>query len=442
MKINELLSRHQKKLWLLPVLLGVLLLVLTVRNRQAPQRLEARMTEAAYPVRVATARPAEETPWVRGFGTVEPARVWYAAADVSGRIVEIHPRLKEGARVRRNEVLLRIDSEPYRLMLKRQEADLVQVRADLRALHIRESGDRNLLNSSTRSLRLYEKDLKRYRNLLAEGAVSRSEVEAMERTVLNQRQKVQDLEKALSTVPAEEEALLARIDGLKAAVRQAELDLEHSTVRAPFDGRIAGLAVEHSQFVPAGQQLFRLEDASTLEINVQLGMDKLAALAPAGEEETESPAEVLLQGATGEWYRWKARFDRYDHRVDPTTRTAGIVVTVNDPLSLEGRLSLMSGMYCEVRIMGEPVPGLLALPREALRNGQVYRVNGEDRLEYRDVKVLTSDADEILVMSGLEKGDRVVLSDLTPAVPGMKLRPLQQACEEETEGTLPEVCRP
>lgn len=431
MKVRTFLEEKQKKIWVIPVVMGIMLLVQTARHRQGPLRVEADTVEATATVRVAPARPAPEVPWVQGFGTVAPAKVWHAVADVPGRIVEIHPSLKEGTLVREGEILLRIDESGYRLVLLQQEASLAQARADLERLRIQERADRTSLKTGTRSLALYEKDLERYRNLLAEGAVSRAEVDGLERAALTERQKVQNLEKALSARPAERTALEARITGLEASVNRAALDLEHCLVRAPFDGRIASPAVELSQFVTGGKELLRIEDTSSLEINVQVGLDRITALGLEQEDQGPATALVRLQGATGQWFQWPARFDRDYHRVDPVTRTVGVVVTVDDILSEGDAVPLVSGMYCEVRLMGQSVPDLLAIPREALHGRKVYRVTTDNRLEYRQVTTMDCGVDDVFIRSGLEEGDLVVLSDMAAAIPGMKLNPLS-----EGDGTL------
>lgn len=424
MKISDFLKKNQKKVWILPVLLGIMLLIQTTRHRQGSLRDETPPVEPAVSVRVAATLPAREAPWIQGFGMVEPARVWHAVADVPGRIVEIHPSLGEGAMVRKGEVLLRIDETGYRLALLQQKSALSQARADMKGLGIQEENDRTSLKTETRTLALYEKDLKRYRNLLEGGAVSRAEVDGLERAALVERQKVQNLRKSLSSFPSERSAIEARITGLEASVERAVLDLEHCLIVAPFDGRLAGLAVELSQFVTGGKELLRVEDTSSLEINVQVGLDRMASLGLGQESLEPAGAVVRIQGATGKLFEWTARFDRSYNRVDPLTRTVGIVVTVDDTLSEKDGIPLVSGMYCEVLLMGQPEKGLLAIPREALHGQDVYRITPDNRLEYRRVETVDSDGANLLVRSGLNEGDLVVLSDLTAPIPGMKLAPV------------------
>ena len=410
----------------MPVVMGMMLLVQTVRHRQGPLRVEDDLGERPLPVQVAAARPAEEAPWIEGYGTVVPARTWHAVADVTGRVVQAHPDLKEGALVGKGEILLRIDESGYRLALRQQEAALAEARAGLQELRSAEKADGISLKTEMHAQALFEKDLKRYRNLLANGAARRSEVDALERALLAERQKVQALQKTLELLPSQQAALQARISGLEAAVDRASLDLEHCLILAPFEGRIAKLDVDMSQFVTAGREMFRIEDSSSLEINVQIGLDRLETLGLYGESGTHSRALVRLQGSTGKWFQWPARLDRNYRRVDPVTRTVGLVIRVDEALPEENPVPLLSGMYCQVLLMGEPVEGLLAIPREAIHGENVYFVTAENRLEPRKVQALESDGPDLLIRSGLSAGDRVVLSNLSTVIPGMKLAPVTE----------------
>ena len=110
--------------WLIvpPVVLGILLVVLVVRGREEPQRVAPE--ERARAVRVVAVPAVDVVPRAIGYGSVEPATVWEAVAEVGGKIVEIHPRLKSGEILPKGTVLLRIDPADYRLAVAQIEADV------------------------------------------------------------------------------------------------------------------------------------------------------------------------------------------------------------------------------------------------------------------------------------------------------------------------------
>ena len=113
--------------------------------------------------------------------------------------------------------------------------------------------------------------------------------------------------------------------------------------------------------------------------------------------------------------------------IDSQTRTLGIDVAVAHPFRniVPGKKPpLVRGMYVEVEIRGIALAGRIVVPRAALRDGQVFVVNKENRLEPRAVEIAFVQSGFACIRAGLEEGERVVVSDLTPAVAGMLLDPV------------------
>jgi len=155
-------------------------------------------------------------------------------------------------------------------------------------------------------------------------------------------------------------------------------------------------------------------------------------------------AVVRLRGGTVN-AQWKARFTRISDTIDPKTRTAGVIVAVDDPYrqAIPGvRPPLVKNMFVEVELRGKPRPGQVVVPRAALHGRQVYVVTAENRLERRGVAVAFMQTNFASIKSGLKAGERVVISDLIPAVEGMLLDPVMdddaaRALIDEAEGRGP-----
>ncbi|MDD5727857.1 MAG: hypothetical protein PHV59_04750, partial [Victivallales bacterium] len=80
------------------------------------------------------------------------------------------------------------------------------------------------------------------------------------------------------------------------------------------------------------------------------------------------------------------------------------------------------GLFCSVEIRGPTVKNLLAIPRYALHDNFLYIADRDDRLEIRPVKTGFSIEQYTIIESGLKSGERVIVSDIVPAVKGMKLK--------------------
>ncbi|PUB90637.1 MAG: hypothetical protein DBP01_06570 [gamma proteobacterium symbiont of Ctena orbiculata] len=121
---------------------------------------------------------------------------------------------------------------------------------------------------------------------------------------------------------------------------------------------------------------------------------------------------------------WGAEFVRFSDNVDPETRTMGVVVAVDRPFEkIEPgiRPPLSKGMFVQVLLQGKPQPERIVVPRSAIRDGVVYLADEENRLRRQPVDLLFSQGEISIVASGVTAGQKIIVSDLVPAVSGMRL---------------------
>ena len=88
---------------------------------------------------------------------------------------------------------------------------------------------------------------------------------------------------------------------------------------------------------------------------------------------------------------------------------------------------LVKGMFVEVEIKGTPVPDQIVVPRSTVTNDLVYVVDETNRLQRREVKTKLAGANFLVVESGLTVGERIVVSDILPAIDGMLLEPVNDS---------------
>ncbi len=437
-----------------PILLGLAVLVLLVLGREAPPRRS--LAEAVRTVRVIELQTLDVIPRAMGYGTAQPARVWQAVAEVRGRVVEVHPDLQAGALLEAEALLLRLDPAEYELSLARFEAELARVVAQLEELEVQEANDRESWEIEEASLVLAEAELARLESLVDRQAISAAEIDQQRRTVLNQRQNVQRFQNSLRLIPQQRRSLEAEQAVKQAGRAQAELDLAKTELRAPFACRLGDVDLQPGQFVSAGQLLFAAHGTGAAEIEAQVPLDQLRTLIAPGEvtappmvwDPQHVPAfyefQAVVRYHSGDFrVEWDARVVRLRERLDPRTRTAGLVVAVDGPyeLAIPGqRPPLKQGMYCQVELRGSVRRDRIVIPRAALHQGHVYLVDGDGRLERRAVEVDFAQADFVCLAGGLSPGEVLVVSDPQPAIEGLRLEPvrdeeLQQRLEAQAAGT-------
>ncbi len=424
-----------------PIVVGVALMAYQVKNRQAPQHES--LKEVAKKVRVISVPKLTVVPRALGFGNVTPGTVWEAVAEVAGKIVKIHPLLKAGAILPKDTVILKIEPTDYQLAQQSTEADIRAIDAQISELKTREKNTNASLGIERRSLALNEKDLKRKQALLKRRAVSQAAVDQEERTLLARRQSMQSLRNSLNLLPAEAARLKAQRAILEIKLKDAKLDLERTTITLPFDARIAEVNIELAQFAGQGKTLIVADSIDISEVSAQLPVDKMARLldrsrlknfsvtsASANIEQILGLKPIVRLRSANLNVSWPGRVVRVSDRLDPRTRTLGVIVAVDNPykLSAEGlRPPLAKNMYVEVELRGVPQKNKIVLPRSALHNGRVYVVGKDNRLQIKPVEIAYAQGNLTVLASGLNAGEQVIVSDLIPAIDGMLLSPVVDA---------------
>ncbi|MCY4442724.1 MAG: efflux RND transporter periplasmic adaptor subunit [Deltaproteobacteria bacterium] len=425
----------KKLLILVPVGLGLLVVMYAVTSREGPRRVAPE--ERTTSVRVVPAAAVDVAPRALGYGNVKPGRVWEAVAEVSGTVVFRHPELRRGAILAAGTELLRIDPADYRLAAKQIEANIRAVEAQIAVLEARAVNTERSLAIEERSLSLNRKQFERTRELLRRGAVSQSDADREERSVLAGEQAVQNLRNAAKLIPAERAVQEAARDQLKAQLETARRNLSRTTIVAPFTCRIAAVSVELAQFATKGQVLVEADSLDVAEIIAQVPIGRALTLLPPDFELPREPGSVVprlremvdIQAAvrlrTGDVdIEWPARFSRMSDPVAPRTRTAGVIVAVAQPYRRVAsglRPPLVKNMYVEVELRGPPRLDAVVIPRAGLRDGHVYVAGPDQRLHFREVQVDFVQTNVVVLRSGLEPGEPVVISDLPFAVEGMRL---------------------
>lgn len=441
-KILQALQPYLMKLLIFPpIIAGAVVLVIAVNNRMGPEKVPE--TEVARTLRVIKIQKMDFQPRAIGYGTARPAQVWQAIAEVKGRVVELHPELKPGVFIKKNELLVRIDKKDTEIAISRLKADIAKANSNISELNANKINYDASLQLEREALEVAEVELQRVERLVQSNAGAQAEVDVQRRAVLVQKQKVRSIENSINLWPSQLEAAKANLAASNANLKEKERDLERVEIRAPFDCRMGPVNLELNQFLSAGQTLFEVQATSGVEIEAQVAIKNMRLLFDRelrqqdlanGQTELSQNAvkryfdlDVLVRYSAGsERVEREATFERLREELDNQTRSLGVVVAIHDPYkSLEKGPPPASGMYCEVELSGKLQPDRVVIPRSSLHDEHVYVLDRDNRLRRRKVKVDTTQSEFAVLESGLEVGDILIVSDPTPAVEGMLVEPVE-----------------
>lgn len=320
------------------------------------------------------------------------------AAQVSGRIVSVDPSFAAGGAFRRGQTLARIDDADYRLAVIRARSQVAQAREGV----AREE---------------------------AESELARRDWEA-----LGQGQKAS----ALALREPQLAQAKAALDAAQAQLRSAELDLERTNVRAPFDGRVRAKRANVGDFVGPGAVVAEVFATDVMEVRIPLADSDLALLqTPVGfnasSRNAGAPAH-LSAPVGGQTRKWEGRLVRTEATVDAQTRLVYGTVEVRDPFSTRNGAPLAPGLFVTAHIDGAKSESFAAAPRSALkRNEFIYVVTAENTIDIRTVRAAQTTGDEVYFRTGVQPGERVVVSHLPSPRQGMKVTPIARAASAEAE---------
>ncbi len=172
-------------------------------------------------------------------------------------------------------------------------------------------------------------------------------------------------------------------------------------IMPPQGGVITRLGVREGAYVEPDDVMFTIVDLSRLWVMIDFFEQQARWIRPGLPVEVRAPA---IPGKV-----WKGRIEFVYPQVDPVARTLRARLSLDNP---EGEL--MPDMFVEARVLRPPREGLLLVPREAVmptgRRDIVICALGEGRFKPVEVETGEWGDDEVEILSGLRKGDRVVVS--------------------------------
>ena len=317
----------------------------------------------------------------------------------------------EGTFVEKGDLLYTIDPQPF-------QAKLVEAQSQLAAART------NLIKAQS--------DLGRIKPLAEMKAVSE-----------------QDLDSAV----AQEAAMRAAVNASEAAVELANIELSYTRIKAPIDGLIGLTKAKPGEFVgrdPNPVVLNTLSDIDPIRVRFSISEREYLIMARTymagntdtrrGGTETESAGQQDRGGSRNREARSERKSDltliladnsEHDHKghvvaasqsINQETGTYTIEAAFPNP-----RLYLLPGQFARVRAHYEVLEDVVVIPRKAVSELQglfrVYVVGDGDEVAVREVTLGPQTGHDVIIETGLQAGERVIVEGIQKVRPGIKVKP-------------------
>jgi len=325
------------------------LLVLSCRSR------EESTGAVAMPVHVeaVAVKVAELQQAIPAVGSLSSPQETVVAPQIAGRVVSLD--IAQGKVMQRGTILVRLDDSIQKAALAAAEAALTNARD------------------------IYQRD----RQVIKTGGVSEQQLQS-DKTAVQQAQ---------------------------AQVRQAQVNLQYTTIRAPFTGVIGLRQVSLGAYLKAGDAIVGISQLDPLFMDFELPQQTIGRIM-LGQK-----ASFAVPGLNGEF---EGSVTTIDPTLDIASRNVHVQATVPNP-----KLLLKPGMFTRVRLIVGTKPETLFVPAQTLvAEGDaryVWVVTPDDRAQRRSVKVGVYRNNWVEIISGLKPADRVITAGVQKLYPAAKL---------------------
>ena len=364
-----------------------------IKNSSSKPRRQPPPANAPF-VQTQTAQISSEQVIIRAMGTVIPAREMLLKSRTSGEIIAVHSEFIPGGCIMAGEEILEIDPRDYELAVTQKQSLVANA---LYALKIE---------------------------------LGQQDIAKREWKLVNGSRPIKTGDRALVLRKPHLKKAKADLEAAKADLAQAKLNLARTKLTVPFNSIIKSKNVETGSQVSTGEKLAEIVNIDQYWIQISVPVDRLNWMKiPRTAEQSGSEVQIQYRNQA---YERTGYVIRLLSELENEGRMARILVAVNDPLNIKNpensQPPLLLGEYVRVKIKGRKLTDVFKIQRAALRNNNSIWVAGEkNKLLVRSVTILWRDKDSVLIKTGLEQGEKIIISDLSTPVDGMNIRVLENS---------------
>ena len=376
------------------ILVGVQATMMLIDRKKSPQSRRA-PKENIKTVRVASYKSMNHQVVVRAQATASPVAELAVASQVQGKVTWVSPAFVEGGRVKKGDLLFRIDPVDHQLQVQQAQAGLAKATYELDLISAQKKAAESGIN-------LYKKMSKS--NNLSEIKPDMSGLARYEPQIANAK---------------------ASLKSARASLKRAVLNFNRTKITAPFNGYIRSVSLAQGQIISSGQTMARMFKENPVILKVSLPVAELQwiTIQDSSSQQGRSGSQVVISKQIGGVrHEWQGEVKRQLREIDALGRLVTVIVEVEQPISGKG-FTLPLGMLVDVEIKGKTLKNVIGIPQDVLRkDSTVWVMSGEHRLEIRGVTAIRKNEKTVFISKGLNNQDEIVVTQIPSAVQGMKLR--------------------
>lgn len=322
------------------------------------------------------------------FGTVQPRTQTLLVSQVSGVITNVNHTFKDGGFFSRDEVLIEIDDRDYQAAAKVAKAELLQ----------------------------------------AELALEEEKARAKQAQIDWSRLGDGNPAPALVLREPQLAAAEAKRFSAQANYEKAQLDLERTKIRAPFDGRVKNTQVDLGQYINNNSALAEVFATDVVEIRLPLKNSELPLIdLPENYRNhkltAEELPEVTIISDLGVHNEWQGKIVRTEAAIDETSHQLYVIAQIQDPFAVQqlNKTPLKIGQYVTAKIQGKTLEQALVVPTSSVYQGTYVYIAEQQQLQRRNISIAFQTSDDTVIKQGVNADDWVITSPMGQVSSGTKV---------------------
>lgn len=360
-------------------------------------------------VTVITARKAAANRGITASGKLEALASASLVSKISGRVAKI--TVDVGSRVKAGDLLVSLDAGELAAAVQLAEANLNKSKnSDLPSL---QNAASTTLDTTGVTFKNAEADYSRTKTLLASGAVSQQSFDQVEKAYLTAKSAYESARKNMEIVNKGTVPETIRL--YEAQLAQARANYANSIINSPIDGVVTARYINPGELAGTSSPVLAVVNLDKVVVRVDVDESIINSLREG------SQVEVGVAAVSDKPYM--GTITNIALAASPTTKAYQVKIQIPNTDHL-----LKPGMYAEVTLNGGQGEGI-SLPREAVMmtgDRETVWLVTDGAASKRQVKTSPLDGKNVLVASGLNDGDRVIISSLEALSDGTRVTPKEK----------------
>lgn len=387
--------KNKKTIVLVLGILAAMIIVSGLFMLTRPVSMKKKPLAARYAVNVIEVSVGEAPVQIRALGTIKPFQETNVNARVSSQVIYLSEHSDIGAIVKKGEVLVKLDPDTFVSTLQSKKSELAKAKAAYQL----EMGQQSVAKAEAEQLKQLSS------SFIGDVIISDLALRAPQ------------LAQAKADVEAAE-----------AAVKMAQLDVDYTIIKAPYNAMVTERNVSLGSLANAQDNLMTLVGIDEYRIEAAVAIDKLTSL------NLKQNVNTNVQITTTTGVVREGRIIRQVASLDAATRMGRVLIGISDPLGLKNNEpALILGDHAEVLFKAGSLENAVIVPRKALQpNDSIFvakpaeqsEENGgetEYTLDIRDVDIAWKDLDNVYIRGGLAESEYVITSVIASPIQGMPL---------------------